>query len=178
MLTRLLLLCALIAVLVFIVRHFSHQSPQQRKNTQWQIVLGVIALMLILLAATGRIHWIGAIFATLLAFFRQLTPLLIRWFPTLKHLYQQYTYQRRHQHDQSQPNNQQQQRSNHSQTSANKSQMERSAAFKILGLREGASRDEIIQAHRKLMQKVHPDRGGSDELAAQVNRAKDVLLNH
>ena len=54
--------------------------------------------------------------------------------------------------------------------------MDRHTALEILGLEEGASKDEIVQAHRRLMQKMHPDRGGSDFLAKKINAARDFLL--
>ena len=48
----------------------------------------------------------------------------------------------------------------------------------ILGLDANATREDIIAAHRKLMQKVHPDVGGTTYLARQLNEAKRVLLEH
>jgi hypothetical protein len=56
------------------------------------------------------------------------------------------------------------------------SQMGRKEALAVLGLPEDASDDDIVSAHRKLMQKLHPDRGGNDYLAAKINQAKDTLL--
>lgn len=54
--------------------------------------------------------------------------------------------------------------------------MTRAEALDILGLKEGASDDEIEAAYKALIVKNHPDQGGSDWLAARLNEARDYLL--
>jgi hypothetical protein len=54
--------------------------------------------------------------------------------------------------------------------------MSESEAKEVLNIKGDYDKAAVISAHRKLMQKFHPDRGGSDYLAAKINQAKDVLL--
>lgn len=54
--------------------------------------------------------------------------------------------------------------------------MSREEALQILGLSEAAAPEEIKEAYRRLMLKLHPDHGGSGYLAAKLNQAKDTLL--
>jgi DnaJ domain len=54
--------------------------------------------------------------------------------------------------------------------------MTREEAYAVLGLKPGASADDVKQAHKRLLKDFHPDKGGSDYLAAKINAAKDALL--
>ncbi|RWO67055.1 MAG: molecular chaperone DnaJ [Mesorhizobium sp.] len=56
--------------------------------------------------------------------------------------------------------------------------MTKEEAYKILGLEAGAAAADVRKAHRRLMQRLHPDVGGTSFLAARINEAKDVLLSN
>lgn len=56
-------------------------------------------------------------------------------------------------------------------------EMNRREAFQILGIREGSTKEQIRDAHRRLMRLNHPDNGGSTFIATKVNEAKDFLLS-
>jgi hypothetical protein len=49
-------------------------------------------------------------------------------------------------------------------------------ARKLLAVREGASHEDIVEAHRRRIAVVHPDRGGTSEQVHDANAARDLLL--
>ena len=163
MMFRLIIFIILLITLAIIIQLLRNTPRSQRKSLYWKMGLGTTVVALLFLAATGRIHWIGALIGALLPLLRQAIPLLARWLP----LFQL--------HNKTQPPPFM---GNNTQTPSNQDAIiDEEAAYAILGLSKGATKEEIIAAHRKMMQKLHPDRGGSDYLAAQINQAKDLLLN-
>jgi hypothetical protein len=157
----LLPIAALLAITAFIIlmRLLWLNYRPGRAVTLITVAAAVLIGSLALLAATGRLPWIAAIGAALLPFLRRGVGLL-RYLPWLRQLFGAYQSTRS--------------RGNTQRPGA--SHMTRADALEILGLSGNPSKKAIIEAHRRLMQKVHPDRGGSNYLAAQLNEAKQVLL--
>lgn len=54
--------------------------------------------------------------------------------------------------------------------------MSRSEALQVLELTGEPSPEQVMQRYRELMRHLHPDRGGSNYLAAKLNEARRVLL--
>lgn len=64
-------------------------------------------------------------------------------------------------------------------TQAKPSKTDADQACAVLGLHmESLDAASVIETHKRLMQRVHPDKGGSVVLAQQLNEAKRVLLIH
>jgi hypothetical protein len=155
-LIQLLLLAALLLIVFYGVRGFLKTAPRAfagelRKGMLW---LGLI--LLILLAATGRLGWLVPLIGAVTVGLVRLAPYLLQLLPVLHKL------RRRDE--------------GKAKSGSASGRMSREEAYQILGLAPGATREKIIEAHRRLIQKLHPDRGGSDYLAAKLNQAKDTLL--
>ncbi|WP_372809563.1 molecular chaperone DnaJ [Litorivivens sp.] len=239
MLLRLLLAGAVLFAIITVVRRTNSKPPADRRKYYFTLTVTVLAGALVLLALTGRVHWIGALIGALLPFVRQAFPLLIRMIPFIQHQRKASAagqgasggntsevetdwLQMRMDHDSNRLSGTVKQGSfagktldslsqeelqqlylscendqdsinllnayfkyrfgdNWNQSQSNQSNagssMTRAQALAVLGLTEDADRDAIVKAHRSLMQKLHPDRGGNDYLASQINLAKDILLD-
>lgn len=142
------------------------KGEEKKKLIIWSLA-GAIIVVLGFLAITGRLNFITAAITGLIALVPKALQLL-RYLPILN-------YFRQHAKTSAQQNQNQGSGQNH-RSASQASKMSQKQACDILGIKENATKEEIIMAHKRMMQKVHPDRGGSDFLAAQINQAKDTLL--
>ncbi len=113
---------------------------------------------LAVLAASGRLHWLIAAGAAVFPFLRRGLGLL-RFAPLIGSLIRRLGL------------------GAGSGIAGAGEAMSRERALEILGLSGDPGRDEIRAAHRRLIQRLHPDRGGSKYLAQQLNEAKQRLLD-
>lgn len=157
-----IVLLAILLLLAFYGLHSllgdARQLSRQRLRTA--LVWAVIGVILILLA-TGRVNWLVALVGGIAALLSRALPLLVQLAPIF--------LRARRAGAQGAGERTEPPRSGNA-------RMTREEALEILGLETGASEAQIVEAHRRLMQKIHPDRGGSAYLAAQLNKARDVLL--
>ena len=155
-----LVVAAIAYVLWFKIKKAKGEA--KKKLVIWTVAGSAIAV-LGFLAITGRLNFITAAITGAVAMLPKAAHLL-RYLPILDKFRQHAS------------NSNQQQNNNNRQASA-QSAMSKKQASEVLGIEPNASKEEIIKAHKRMMQKVHPDRGGSDFLAAQINQAKSTLLS-
>lgn len=229
MIINLILAILVIIALSYLYNHFRRRPSGNSKKISLKTLAYLVSGILILLVATGRVHWITAIFAALVPLVFRLVPLALQLLPVLRHWQQQgaqysvlqTTYLRLQLDQRSgalrgdviagphagktlqqlgpealdelmdfyQRHDPESLRLLHAylqqvhggpgsgqDEAAPSGSMTRREALDILGLDENAGPEDIQKAHKKLMQRLHPDRGGSNYLAAKVNEAKSVLL--
>lgn len=163
-LIQVILLGLLLLIIYFGILGFARSlsttaAGKLRRGLAWFGLLVLIGLI-----ASGRLGWLIPLAGGVIALMTRLLPLLQRLLPLLLELFRGAPHAQAGAGE-SGPN------------SSHGGKMSRDEAWQILGLKPGAPREKIIEAHRRLMLKVHPDRGGSDYLAAKLNQARDTLLD-
>lgn len=149
-----LALVALVGVMWYL-SWYNKADREQRNKSLISVLLYSCAAALLILVITGRIPWLFAMLSAA-------TPWINRAL-TMKTMWNRFN----------QPGGQQPPPPSPPKTA----EMTEKEAREILGLEPSANEQDIVAAHKNLMQKIHPDKGGSDYLAAQINQARDTLLN-
>ena len=152
-----LLFIAGIVTVFLVIHHIRKQARGKRAALTIKYLLygGVISILLLVI--TGKMHWLGAAIAAALPLLKYLFSIIFRILPFISRAQAGRAQQAQN-------------------SAAAATAMDIEQALNIFGFSTIPGEAEIIQRHRELIQKNHPDRGGSDFLAAQINQAKDVLL--
>jgi hypothetical protein len=151
------LLLVIVAVTFLIVwSKYQKGNQEEKKLILRQSLKYVFWGILLILVMIGRLHWLGGLIAASIPLFPVIYQKLLRKIRGNKEAHNET------------PN-----------APAPLTNIEE--AMEILGLsgdlEKGEITEEMVQeAHRKLIQKLHPDRGGNDYLAAKINQARDLLL--
>lgn len=154
---------ALAAAVFVILKQWGALSAEKKKAATWKIVLVAGGALLVFMVLTGRVHVLTAAVAAVIPLLRKL-PALLRFAPVINRLFG------------SGPGagaGPEPGTGGHAPAGGRMSVRE---ACDILGVRADCTEEEIVTAHRRLMQKLHPDRGGNDYLAAKLNEARQVLI--
>lgn len=162
----LIVIAALITAVAFavLVRLLWLSARPARSTTLVTLAAVMLVAGLAVLALTGRLHWLAAVAAAVAPFLRRAVGLL-RFVPWVGALLKRWHAGR--------PGD----GSSRGSSGPAGNLMSRAQALEILGLEGNPGRDEILAAHRRLIQRLHPDRGGSKYLAQQLNEAKARLLD-
>ncbi|MBL4743721.1 MAG: DnaJ domain-containing protein [Cycloclasticus sp.] len=155
---RLFLLIAIVFGALYLIRWFLTTPAETVASSIRKSLWLIVGLGLILLAVTGKLNII-------FAFIGSAIPLIVKNLPNLFRVLGLVKSIQSARGDSQPPPPQHPVKT-----------MGEEKALSILGLKKGATKKDISSAHKRLMQKYHPDKGGSEELAGQINQAKDFLL--
>lgn len=158
---RIILIFLILTVAWAFIRWFMAAPPGliARRIRTTIIVLAIMGLGY--LAAMGRLSWLLALVGAFLALLLRIVPHLLRYAPLFQNYWARYRASRGAREEPRRPAD---------------SVMTVEEAYRVLGLKLGASPQDIVEAHRRLIQKMHPDRGGSEYIAAKINQAREILL--
>ncbi|PIE35165.1 MAG: molecular chaperone DnaJ [Gammaproteobacteria bacterium] len=166
---HLIVLLALAVAAWALYKLYFQQLIAQGRVGKLKIALIVIGLLFLLLALTGRAPALFGFLGAAMTLVMRLAPLLVRYMPSLARLLGW-----RGLADDSDLAGGSSSRS-HSGSGETAATMSEAEAREILGVSAEADHEEIIAAHRSLMARLHPDKGGNKWLASRLNAARERL---